>query len=143
MLFIWYLSLGCNVCDCVAGFSRLLNLIDNSFDALLLTLPVIETESWVAEINFFINSCIKLVTSNSVWFLIARAKFFERYVTRGVRFRWLDRLIDIDIIWGSNYIKINKLSVPHIYLNDRKFVVTFVATLFKNLFLHKLLCVLI
>ncbi|MCX6159875.1 MAG: 2-amino-4-hydroxy-6-hydroxymethyldihydropteridine diphosphokinase [Ignavibacteriae bacterium] len=88
------------------------------------TSSLYETEPWgIVKQNSFINSAAEIETTLEPKELLAKIKETEVRLGREVRGRWLEREIDIDILFYNDRIINNgNLTIPHSEIQDRKFV---------------------
>jgi 2-amino-4-hydroxy-6-hydroxymethyldihydropteridine diphosphokinase len=99
--------------------------------------PIYETEPWgFKSKNHFYNQVIILETKYDAYELLDIIHKIEDELGR-VRVKnkkWIDRIIDIDILLFDNYvIEDEKLTIPHKHLAERRFVLEPLAYLAGNL----------
>jgi len=120
---IYYLSLGSNVGDKLEYLKKaLLGL--NKIGQIIKKSAVYHSES-VGEksLEMFFNATIKFETVIEPLQLLDKIKHIEDTVGRTKTYRWGPREIDIDIIeYDGPVIKSDKLNIPHIEMENRKFV---------------------
>lgn len=82
----------------------------------------------------FINAVLRAETSFTPSKLLERIKLIEKGMGREAGLRWGPRIIDIDILlYGEQIIHTDKLSIPHIGLSERSFVLYPLSDLDKQL----------
>ena len=124
---IVYLSLGSNIGDRVGYIQQatsLLGLHDNI--NIVSTSSFYESEPWRMDSdNWFVNAVVQISTTLSPEDLLHECKRIEQQLgrTAGENEAYIDRNIDIDIIFYDNLILNNeKLTIPHKYMHKRAFV---------------------
>lgn len=130
---IFYLSLGSN-----KGARE--QYIQRAFDALeqIGTLRTrsrfYETEAWGrAGQTAFLNVACVLETSLRPLRLLRKLKQIETRLGRRRNVRWGAREIDIDIIdWDGNVLQTNILTIPHLMMKQRAFVLQPLAEIAPN-----------
>lgn len=122
-----YLCLGSNTGDKQKLIEQAVGLINLSDDIKLVrTSALYETEPWgVKNQNWFLNLAVEIKTSLSPVELLEKLQLIEKTLGRDrtKEIRWGERPIDIDIIfYGSEIVDLPDLSVPHINMHNRAFV---------------------
>ena len=122
-----YLSLGSNTENKEKLIEQAVGLINLSEDVKLVrTSALYETEPWgVKNQNWFLNLAVEIKTSLSASELLEKMQLIEKTLGRDrtKEIRWGERPIDIDIIfYGQEIVNLPKLTVPHINMHNRAFV---------------------
>ncbi|MFC2130899.1 2-amino-4-hydroxy-6-hydroxymethyldihydropteridine diphosphokinase [Bacteroidota bacterium] len=121
------LSIGSNLGDRQTNISKAFGLLKEAnvissakISSYYETEPVgIEDQPW------FINAAVSGLTNMPLNNLIQILKSIEYTIGRKVGKRWDKREIDIDILlYGDSLLEDEKLTVPHIRMHERKFVLT-------------------
>lgn len=82
----------------------------------------------------FLNCCVAGQTDLSAEDLYAACKNVERSIGRQNRERWREREIDVDVIlYGSDQIHNNVITIPHPRMQDRRFVLAPAAEIVPNM----------
>lgn len=126
-----YLALGSNLGDRKANLRLALSLLNSGGVTVQQVSPVIETPALLPqgapwEWNCpFLNLVVQCDTSHTPEALLSLIKQIEQQLERNNESRWSPRPIDIDILlWGERIIETETLSVPHIDMHRRHFVLT-------------------
>lgn len=122
-----YLSLGSNTKNKEKLIEQAVGLINLSEDVKLVrTSALYETEPWgVKNQNWFLNLAAEIKTSLSASELLEKMQLIEKTLGRDrtKEIRWGERPIDIDIIfYGQEIVNLPNLTVPHINMHNRAFV---------------------
>ena len=122
-----YLSLGSNTKNKEQLIEQAVGLINLSENVKLVrTSALYETEPWgVKNQNWFLNLAAEIKTSLSVYELLEKMQLIEKTLGRDrtKEIRWGERPIDIDIIfYGQEIVNLPNLTVPHINMHNRAFV---------------------
>ncbi|MDT2829360.1 2-amino-4-hydroxy-6-hydroxymethyldihydropteridine diphosphokinase [Vagococcus carniphilus] len=122
---IGYLALGSNIGDRLATLKKAVRLLSKSEKVTVLKKSFIyETEPYggVAQDNF-LNAVLKIETNLSPLELLDLTQGVENSLGRERLVRWGPRTIDIDLLLlGTEEITSEKLTIPHIELKKRSFV---------------------
>lgn len=90
---------------------------------LVVAAPIVETPPLGPSHRRFANSAAIIVTDEAPVALLARLKAIERAFGRRRGRRWGARVIDLDILlWSGGAWASPGLTVPHIGLTERRFV---------------------
>ena len=118
------LSLGANIGDRLGSIRRACAMLDRLAGTVVLRSDVYETEPWgVITQRLFMNACVVIETVLEPEALLDVTKKIESDIGRVERGRWADREIDIDILlYGSELFTNDKLTIPHILMHERPFV---------------------
>ncbi len=121
---IVFLSFGSNVGDRFFYLQKAKFEIEK-FTKILATSSIYESEPFG---NFnqskFLNCILKIETSLKPLILLNKIKSIEKKIGRIERDKWMEREIDIDIIFYENLVFQNELlSIPHKEMQNRSFVV--------------------
>ena len=83
-----------------------------------------ETEPWgLSSQPLFLNQAAEITTSLSARQVLERCQEIEHFLGRERGDRWAARLIDIDLlIYGNELTATPLLTLPHPYIEQRKFV---------------------
>jgi 2-amino-4-hydroxy-6-hydroxymethyldihydropteridine diphosphokinase len=120
-----YLSLGSNIGDRLAYIKNALKEIKHLKNTKVLkSSSIYQTEPWgYKKQESFLNLIISIETGKSPLNLIEDLKEIEYRCGRQLRDKWLEREIDIDILFFEDYIlKSEQLEIPHPQIQDRRFV---------------------
>ena len=122
-----YLSLGSNTKNKEQLIEQAVGLINLSENVKLVrTSALYETEPWgVKNQNWFLNLAAEIKTSLSASELLEKMQLIEKTLGRDrtKEIRWGERPIDIDIIfYGHEIVNLPNLTVPHINMHNRAFV---------------------
>lgn len=122
-----YLCLGSNTGNKQKLIEQAVGLLNLSDDIKLVRASALyETEPWgVKNQNWFLNLAVEIKTSLSPMELLEKLQLIEKTLGRDrtKEIRWGERPIDIDIIfYGSEVVDLPNLSVPHINMHNRAFV---------------------
>lgn len=122
-----YLCLGSNTGNKQKLIEQAVGLLNLSDDIKLVrTSALYETEPWgVKNQNWFLNLAAEIKTSLSPIALLEKLQLIEKTLGRDrtKEIRWGERPIDVDIIfYGSEIVDLPNLSVPHINMHNRAFV---------------------
>lgn len=121
-----YVALGSNLGDRLLNFSEARRRLKSL--GRLESGPVLETEALLPDHDAvpqprYLNSVDALFTLLSPDELFVQLKRFEREMGRTSSSRWAPRIIDLDLIlFGSEVIQTEKLTVPHPQMHLRQFV---------------------
>ena len=138
---IAYLSLGSNIGDRVGYIQQATSLLSSNSDInIIATSSFYETEPWRMESeNWFINAVIQISTTLSPDKLLDECKRIECQLGRSSsesNDKYLDRTIDIDIIFYENLIiNTERLTIPHKYFHKRVFMLVPMLEIADN-FVH-------
>ena len=125
---IVYLSLGSNLGDRVGYIQQAVSLLGaNPNINIVATSSFYETEPWqMHSDNWFVNAVIQISTSLSPEDLLKECKNIETLLGRKKEEEskaYLDRTIDIDIIFYDNLILNSpNLTIPHRFFHRRVFM---------------------
>lgn len=122
-----YLCLGSNTGNKQKLIEQAVGLLNLSDDIKLVrTSALYETEPWgIKNQNWFLNLAAEIKTSLSPIALLEKLQLIEKTLGRDrtKEIRWGERPIDIDIIfYDSEIVDLPNLSVPHINMHNRAFV---------------------
>ena len=134
-----YLSIGSNKGDRVNFIHQATSLIANSKDIKLVRASTLyESEPWGNKNQpWFVNASLEIKTTLNPQDFLSRMQEIETQLGR-VRTgeKWLEREIDIDIIfWGNEILNYENLKVPHPYAHKRAFVLVPLLELIPD-FIH-------
>jgi 2-amino-4-hydroxy-6-hydroxymethyldihydropteridine diphosphokinase/dihydropteroate synthase len=131
-----YLGLGSNLGDRRANIARALESLTRGGHPVLRVSPVVESPAMLpddapADWNRpYLNVVAECEAPGSPDDLLDRLKQIEVDLGRGEHARWAPRTIDLDILlWGTERIATERLSVPHSGITERAFVLTPLAAL--------------
>jgi 2-amino-4-hydroxy-6-hydroxymethyldihydropteridine diphosphokinase len=120
-----YISLGSNLGNREANLLKSIELLNKTVGKVIAVSSLYETEPWkMGDVTSFINQVILLETTLSADKLMELLLETEMQMGR-VRTskKYESRAIDIDILFfNDTIISSDKLTVPHPYLHQRKFV---------------------
>ena len=119
-----FLLLGSNLGDREKNLSRAIELIAEKTGEIAAFSGIYETAAWgkTDQPNFY-NQAVEIETELSSEKLLAELKKTEAEIGRKNAEKWAARIIDIDIIfYGSEIYQSETLTIPHAFMQDRKFV---------------------
>lgn len=134
MTFKIVLILGGNQGDRKQLLSRAIEKLEEKGEILLKS-RMYESESWgnVAQGNF-LNQVVMVETSLTSNDFLVFIQEIENKLGRKRNEKWGDRTMDIDILfWGNEQIHTADLTVPHPFIQERKFVLVPLAEILPNL----------
>ncbi|MBN2529400.1 MAG: 2-amino-4-hydroxy-6-hydroxymethyldihydropteridine diphosphokinase [Deltaproteobacteria bacterium] len=120
-----YIGLGSNLGDRKAHLARAVSFLKQSHRIRVDAVSSwIETDPWGnTRQGSFLNGALQLVTSHSPLSLLAYLKEGELRLGRTPSEHWGPRVIDMDILlFGERIINDTELTVPHVHLRSRAFV---------------------
>ncbi|MDD5362627.1 MAG: 2-amino-4-hydroxy-6-hydroxymethyldihydropteridine diphosphokinase [Ignavibacteria bacterium] len=120
-----FLGLGSNVGDRLEFIELTIDYIrKNKSIKFLKSSLIYETEPWgIKDQNKFLNCAVKIETDLTPSELLKFIKDTEEKVGRKKRGKWLEREIDIDILfYGDLIYDGGGLKIPHGEIQNRKFV---------------------
>lgn len=120
-----YLSLGSNICDKYKNLTEAIDRISDIASTKILSKSKIYTTSPVGYQNQddFLNCCIKISTVLDPFSLLKAFQNIEKQMLREKNVRFGPRTIDIDILlYNDDIILSEELTVPHLQMLNRKFV---------------------
>jgi 2-amino-4-hydroxy-6-hydroxymethyldihydropteridine diphosphokinase len=121
---IVFLQLGSNMGQRSELLARARSLIAQRIGPILLSSSVMETAAWGnTDQPSFLNQVLKIISFLGPEDLLDAALTIEKDLGRERSEKWGPRLIDIDIIAiEQQIIDLPHLSVPHLWLHQRLFV---------------------
>ena len=143
------IALGSNMGDREAYLKHGVNSIENSKDCRLISVSkFIETKPYgVTDQPDFLNGCMKIRTLLPPQELLEFLQQIEHSVNRVREGRWGPRTLDLDILFYDDLIiDTMELTVPHIDMQNRDFVLVPLNQIAPNLFhpvLHKTISMLL
>ena len=119
-----YLQLGSNIEDRILNITRAIEEIKNNIGNIILESKLYESSAWgVTNQADFLNKVICIETNLNPEEILSATQKIERLIGRKEREKWVQREIDIDILFYNNQeIKKRNLSIPHPLIQDRLFV---------------------
>lgn len=136
-----YLGLGSNIGDRISYIENALTEISKIPDTKVVKMSsVFETEPW-GEIrqDDFLNSVIEIDTKLDAENLLKELKDIEKRLGRNKTAKWSEREIDIDLLfYGNEIIENGVMNVPHLQIENRRFVLLPMAEIAGN-FVHPVL----
>ncbi len=133
MTFKTVLILGGNQGDRKELLSRAIEKLEEK-GKILLKSRMYESESWgnVAQGNF-LNQVVMVETSLTSSDFLAFVQGIENKLGRTRNEKWGNRTMDIDILfWGNEQIYTADLTVPHPFIQERKFVLAPLAEILPD-----------
>lgn len=124
---IVYLSLGSNIGDRVGYIQQATSLLSANSDInIVATSSFYESEPWkMNSSNWFVNAIVQITTNLPPEELLNECQRIESQLGRPLNrsTEYLDRTIDIDILFYDNQILNNqRLTIPHKHFHKRAFV---------------------
>jgi 2-amino-4-hydroxy-6-hydroxymethyldihydropteridine diphosphokinase len=136
-----YLILGGNKGDKLQNLEQALQLIDQKAGGIEIKSDVFETAAWgnTNQPNF-VNQVIRVQTILNPFDLLKTLLSIEEQLGRvRTNEKWMERTIDIDILfYDDEIIKTTDLTIPHPFIQDRKFVLLPLAQIAPEL-IHPIL----
>ena len=122
-----YLGLGTNIGDRRLNLTRAIELLSLALGKCIAVSRFIETAPWgFKSENSFLNCAAAFETELQPTELLDTTESIERELGRTVKSQggnYSDRIIDIDIlIYGDEIIETERLTVPHLLMHKRDFV---------------------
>jgi len=120
-----FLGLGTNLGDRLENINNAIDKIKKRKEIkFICSSSIYETEPWgIKQQNEFLNLVIKLETDFYPRELFEFVKGCEKEIGRKKRTRWMEREIDIDILfYGDLVVNDSELTIPHKEIVNRKFV---------------------
>lgn len=118
-----YLLLGSNEGNRINWLKQAIDELAQSCGAILKRSSVYETAAWgLEEQPDFLNLVLKLKTQHTPDKLLYHIQQIEQRLGRQRKVKWGQRTLDIDILfYGNQIIHTPHLSIPHPYLQERRF----------------------
>lgn len=119
-----YLLLGSNIGDRRANLLNATELLVLNGIKLLRQSRIYESAAWgkTKQAHFY-NQCLKIRTSLTPLELLDVCQAVEKKIGRVKREKWMEREIDIDILFFDNHqLNSARLTLPHPYIIRRRFV---------------------
>lgn len=119
-----YLSLGANLGNREANLQKAIALIGQRVGEVVNVSSFIETAAWgKTDQPDFLNLALQVATNHSPLVVLSIIQEIEHQLGRERKEKWGARLIDIDIIfWENQLISETQLTVPHLLMHERTFV---------------------
>lgn len=137
-----YLSLGTNLGERELNLKSAIKEI-GALGSIIQISAVYETEPWgFSSENKFLNMVVEIQTNIPACQLIKECLNIEAILgrTRGSAWGYESRIIDIDILFfGDEVVNQDKLTIPHPYIQERRFILEPLNEIAPNL-LHPVLC---
>lgn len=119
-----FLGLGSNLGNRAENLLMAQKLIEEKVGKILSKSSIYETAAWgITEQNAFLNQVLEIETifsPNAVLHLVLK---IEKDMGRIREIKWGERSIDIDVLYYNNeIISTENLTVPHPFIQERKFV---------------------
>lgn len=133
---IVFLGLGANMGDKKKNLEKAIGQLKEKISGIQVSKSY-ETEPWgYKNQDKFLNAAMYGTTPLDPDELLKFIKIMEKEVGRIERFKWGPREIDIDILFYDDLVyKNNSLTIPHPFLQERKFVLEPLMDLDPN-FIH-------
>ena len=121
-----YLIIGGNMGDRMRQIIECRELIAHEIGAITKSSGVYETASWGnTDQPAYLNQVLWVQTSMDAVQLLKRCLKIERKMGRERNQKWESRLIDIDILlFNQDVVNEENLTIPHPYLEKRRFVLS-------------------
>lgn len=129
-----YLLLGSNEGDRLKNIKRAIDLLQKH-GQIVTTSKVYETEPWgLSDQPHYLNAAIEIRTALSAVKLLSATEQIESSLGRERAVKWGQRTLDIDILlYGDDIINSENLTVPHPFLQIRRFALVPLAEITPNL----------
>lgn len=118
------LQLGSNLGNCSGNLQQACLMIEESIGSIKSVSSIYETEPWgYVSQNGFLNQCLLVGSDMDPGRILDRIHLIEEKLGRkGRSFDYIDRLIDIDILfYGDMVWSRPDLQIPHSKIQDRRF----------------------
>lgn len=143
-----YLSLGSNEGDRLQWLNKALDMLGEACGIIVKKSSVYETAAWgITEQAAFLNMAVLLHTPLTPTGLLESILQIETKLGRQRSVKWGPRTLDIDILLFNNeIINMPSLSVPHPFLQDRRFTLQPLAEIapeYVHPMLHKTIAALL
>ena len=118
-----FILLGTNLGDRLLHLETAKKAIEKSVGKVVASSKIYETAAWgITDQPNFLNQVLKIETSLKPEKTLHIILTIEEQMGRIREQKWGARLIDIDILYfGSHKINTDKLTIPHPFLQDRRF----------------------
>lgn len=118
-----YIGVGSNLGDTAENLRVALREVE-AFGQVYAKSRLYHSKPWgVTDQPDFCNAVFQFETALSPQELLKQLKDLEKRMGREESRRWGPRLIDLDILtYGEEVVKDENLTVPHLHMNDRAFV---------------------
>lgn len=135
-----YLLLGSNEGDRIHLLQTAVRELQQHCGAVIKKSSLYETAAWgLEEQPDFLNQVVKLKTPHSPQALLTAIQEIEKNLGRQRKVKWGQRTLDIDILfYGKKIIQTPTLTIPHPYMQDRRFTLLPLAEIAPH-FVHPLL----
>lgn len=135
-----YLGLGSNLGNRQENLDLACHRISESIGAIVAQSGIYETAAWgLTEQNDFLNQVICVATDFKPSEVLALILAVEQSMGRIREVKWGARIIDIDILYYNDaIIKLDNLTIPHPFIQDRRFVLTPLAEVAPD-FVHPII----
>lgn len=119
-----YLGLGTNQGDRSVLLAQAVVACEEQIGELVAVSAIYKTAAWgVIDQPDFLNQCIHLKTKLSPFTCLDLALSIEANLGRERKLRWGPRSMDIDLLFYENLVyEDHRLSLPHPYVQERRFV---------------------
>ena len=119
-----YIGLGSNMGDKKAYLDNAIEKLNNEFSKVLKVSEYIETEPvGGVEQDNFLNACCEIETVLPPYELLKMLNDIENEAGRVREIHWGPRTLDLDLLlYGNEIISTERLTVPHIEMAKREFV---------------------
>lgn len=135
-----YLGLGSNLGNRQENLDVACQRISESIGVIAAKSSIYETAAWgLTEQNDFLNQVICVSTDYEASEILAMILAAEQFMGRIREVKWGARIIDIDILYYNDaIIKLDNLTVPHPFIQVRRFVLAPLAEVAPD-FVHPIL----
>lgn len=129
------LIIGGNLDDRRALIDQCRILLAGIFGPFVLESSIYESEAWGGKSSGnYLNQVLVFETDMAPGSILAHIKSVERQLGRTREVVWGDRTMDVDILFLDNEIvETNDLSIPHPFLQERRFVLVPLAEILPTL----------
>ncbi len=119
-----YIGLGTNLGERVLNLHNSKLFLEASIGSIKAQSSIYETKAWGVEGQpDFLNQVVAITTTMTPQQVLDTMLAIEDAMGRVRERKWYTRLIDIDLLlYGSLIVKVDNLTVPHPYIQDRNFV---------------------
>lgn len=135
-----FILLGTNLGDRIVNLEKARNEIDFRIGIVTNSSKFYETAPWgITDQPSFLNQVLQVSTYLKAEKILSLVLKIELDMGRKREIKWGSRLIDIDILYfGNKIIKKQELTVPHPFLQERRFTLVPLAEIAPD-FIHPIL----
>ncbi|MDP4679349.1 MAG: 2-amino-4-hydroxy-6-hydroxymethyldihydropteridine diphosphokinase [Cyclobacteriaceae bacterium] len=135
-----YILLGTNLGDKQSNLQKVIIHLENEVGRIIKSSSVFQTEPWGrSEQDVFLNQVLKIETMFNSLEVLTLSLDIEVRMGRIRKEKWMDRIIDIDILYFNQEIYYSpELVVPHPEIQNRRFTLEPLVEISPN-YIHPVL----